>query len=316
MSTDHPPLTADHWVSRGYQANFADAEKRVAILDVRGGRIVDARKAIKSNFREVGFTTFLDAGVPNDLLERAFAAVERSVLNEIRAVSASRRGPKQKAAVANLFAIHLVRSPSFKAFHAQISDEFRQTGIANIATDPSLPARFETDRGRPPRDGELLALTAAQYDEMASSPLSLVQAMVRQHDQMAEKLNSFHMQTVELDNDLPGFVLGDTPIVHADTRQDRYGFRDRLALGAADLITGPLTRRTAVCFTLKRLPHTVIRTRKMVDAINAIVLRAAQAEVACHPDDAHALSQLPGRLDRLPPQLLTAGNPRQRITRT
>lgn len=82
MSTDDPPLTADHWVSRGYQANFANAQGCVAILDVRGGRIVDARRAIKSNFREVGFTTFLDAGVPNDLLERAFAAVERSVLRD------------------------------------------------------------------------------------------------------------------------------------------------------------------------------------------------------------------------------------------
>ncbi|WP_421119747.1 hypothetical protein ACE2AJ_20720 [Aquihabitans daechungensis] len=80
-------LTNDHWVSRGYQQNFASAEKRVALLDASTGAILDRRKAIKSNFCEEGFTTFLnEAGVPEDLLEKAFAAVERSVLNAIRAI--------------------------------------------------------------------------------------------------------------------------------------------------------------------------------------------------------------------------------------
>jgi hypothetical protein len=60
-----------HWVSRGYQQNFASDDKRVAIFNVRAGRVVDASRPIKSNFREPGFTTFLQAGVPNDLLERA-----------------------------------------------------------------------------------------------------------------------------------------------------------------------------------------------------------------------------------------------------
>lgn len=300
-------LTADHWVSRGYQQNFADGDKRVAVVQVEDGRIVDPGRPIKSNFREVGFTTFLDAGVPNDLLERAFASVERSVLNEVRLVGVGRRGPAQKAAVANLFAVHLVRSPTFKALHAHVHDDFRRSGVHELAADPSLPRRFERDFGRPPTDGELLDLVLAQLDIMAADPLALAEAMVRQHDQMAEKLNTFHMQVIELDPALPGFVIGDTPVVHADTAAGRYGFKDRLALLDADLILGPLTRRTAACFTVRREAPVVIRTRKMVDTVNAIILRAAQAEVACHPDDARALRQVYSRLDRLPPSRLSAG---------
>jgi hypothetical protein len=86
-------LPPEHWVSRGYQQNFASADKRVAIFSLRAGRVVEVGRPIKSSFRESGFTTFLQAGVPNDLLERAFASVESRVLNEIRTISASRRGP-------------------------------------------------------------------------------------------------------------------------------------------------------------------------------------------------------------------------------
>ena len=53
-------------------------------------------------------------------------------------------------------------------------------------------------------------------------------------------------------------------------------------------------------FTAQRLPAVLVKTRKMLDAVNAIFLRAAQAEVACHPEDAKAIRQTYSRLDRLP----------------
>lgn len=191
------PLPNDHWVSRGYQQNFADAQKRIAILDISTRRIVATDRPIKTNFRERGFTTYLDAGIPNHLLEKAFASVEKSVLNRIRQVSATDRGPVLKAAVANLFAIHLVRSPSFKRLHGVISDEFRNGGdVANIAANPRLPALFEREFGRLPRNGELLDLVRDQHDALVADPLSLVKTMIRQHDQIAERLNHFNMQVI------------------------------------------------------------------------------------------------------------------------
>ncbi len=307
--TDNPVplLTNDHWVSRGYQQNFADAQKRVAILDISTRRIVATDRPIKSNFRERGFTTYLDAGIPNDLLEKAFASVEKSVLHQIRQVSATDRGPVLKAAVANLFAIHLVRSPSFKRLHGLISDEFRNgRDVANLAADPRLPALFEKEFGRPPRHGELLDLVRDQHDALAADPVSLVRTMIHQHDQIAEKLNHFNMQVISVAGDLPGIVLGDTPVVHAHPATHRYGFRDRLALLDATLIIGPLKRTVAACFTVEPLPPVRVRTRRDLDVLNAVFVRSAEAEVACHPNDARRLQQLAGRLDRLAPELLFA----------
>lgn len=300
-------LTADHWVSRGLQSNFASEQKRVAIINVREARIVDNGRPIKSNFREVGFTTFLEAGVPNDLLERAFASVERTVLNQIRQVDISNRSPAEKAAVANLFAIHLVRSPSFKRFHIEVMANFGASDVPRIARDRRLSSRFEREFDRPPTEGELVELVHRQYESMMSDPMTLVQSMVRQHDQMAEKLNRFHMQVVEFARDVPGLVLGDTPVVHADTRNDRYGFRDRLALGDANLIIGPLTRRVAACLTARPFCPVRVTTRRLADDINSIFLRAADREVACHPDDARKLRQTASRLDRHRPPVGTFG---------
>lgn len=294
-------------MSRGYQQNFASDDKRVAVFDARAGRVVDAGRPIKSNFRDHGFTTFLDAGVPNDLLERAFASVEARVLNEIRTIGSHRRGPQQKADVANLFAIHLVRSPAFKSFYQSIGDRFRQEDVTALATDAELRARFEASEGRPPDEGELLDLTLRVYDEMVADPMSLVTTMIGQHDLMAEMLNGFHLQVVQLAAGLPGFVIGDTPVVHAQLREGRYGFRDGLALGDANFIIGPLTRTTAACFTVRPLTPVLVKTRRMVDTINGIFLRAALAEVACHPDDAKAVRQTHSRLDRLPPSVLNRG---------
>lgn len=298
-------LPKDHWVSRGYQQNFASPDRRVAMFDVRSGRLVDDRRPIKSNFRQKGFTTFLEAGVPNDLLERAFGSVEGRVLNEIRRISAARSGPQQTADVANLFALHLVRSPAFKAFHSHIGQHYRVDDVPVVAADPSLPGRFQASEGRPPTEGELLDISLRAYDEMVADPMHLITTMIRQHDAMAEMLNRLHLQVVELSPDLPGFVLGDTPVVHAALAEGRYGFRDHLALGDADFVIGPLTRTTAVCFTVRPLSHVRVTTRKKLDTINAIFLRAAEIEVACHPDDAKATRQTHSRLDRLPPMILT-----------
>lgn len=297
-------LPNDHWVSRGYQQNFASEDKRVAVFSLRAGRVVDDGRPIKSNFRERGFTTFLDAGVPNDMLEKAFASVELRVLNEIRTVSSARRGPEQKADVANLFAVHLVRSPAFKALHQRISTQFRANDVPRHAAEIELIERFREAEGRPPNDGELLDLSLRVYDEMITDPTALVSSMIRQHDAMAAMLNRFNLQVIELDVTLPGFVIGDTPVVHAALKEGRYGFRDDLALGDADFIIGPLTRRTAACFAVNQLRPTHVTTRRILDTINAIFLRAAQEEVACHPHDGKALRQTHSRLDRLPPSRL------------
>lgn len=310
---EEPELPQDHFVSRGYQQNFASHDKRVAVLDARSGGLREANRPIKSNFRERGFTTFVQAGVPNDLLEKAFCSVERRVLNEVRTIALARRGSQQNADVANLFAIHLVRSPSFRHFHERFTSDFRNARVDHYASKAEVRERFIADKGRPPRQGELESLVREVYDGLISDPGTLANTMIRQHDLAANMLNRFHLQIIEItDTRLPGFAIGDTPIAHARLAEGTYGFRDSLALGDADFILGPLTRRTAAALTAKRFAPVSVTTRRMVDTINAVFIRAASEEVACHPDDAKAMAQTFRNLDRLDPVRLT-GSRRSRI---
>lgn len=294
-------LALDHWVSRGYQANIASIDKRVAIVSAHTGRLIEADRPIRSNFRERGFNGFFHTdGSSDPWLERAFARVERSVLNEIRLVGRNRCGPKQRAAVANLFAVHLVRSPAYRAFHDRILSRERDGLVAPFENDQRLAAMYEASFGRPAQDGDILQLVTRQLAGMEARRVLLVQSMARQHNLMADKLNHYHMQVFEISPVLPGLCIADTPVAHVDTRSGRHGFRDELALGDANLIVGPLTRRVGVCFTARGYGHVLVKTRAQLDLINAVFLRAALTEVACHPDDARALSQTHRRLDRLP----------------
>lgn len=298
---DGPALTNDHWVSKGYQANFADDQKRVAIIDLATCKRLPKLRAVRSNFRERGFTTYLEDGERNQFLEDAFASLETTVLDRIRRVSAANCGPDMKVEVAHLFAIHLVRSPAYKAFHDAIADQVREEQVPDIAAEPRLAEKFEAQFGRPPDDGELLDLALQLYDEMDAHPGTVLGSMARQHDLMAERLNRFHMQVIEVDRSLPGLALGDTPIVHGYPGEGRYGYRDRLALLDATFIYGPLTRFVGVCFSSRRQPPAVVSTRWKLDTLNALTIRAAQEEVACHPDDGRAVRQVCDRLDRFDP---------------
>ncbi len=76
-----------HVVSRGLQKNFADDSHRIAVLDSTSGRLIDRNRAIKSNFVLPGFNEVELEGGTSDWLERAFASIERTVLNQIRIVA-------------------------------------------------------------------------------------------------------------------------------------------------------------------------------------------------------------------------------------
>jgi hypothetical protein len=176
--------------------------------------------------------------------------------------------------------------------------------VGRLAADPRLPIVFERQYGRPPHDGELLRITHEQFDDLDAHPGTVLDSMASQHDLMADRLNGLHLQVVEVHPSLPGFAIGDTPIVHGDPPTNRYGFRDHLALMDAHFVFGPLTRRVGVCFSGSSLAPVTVRTRRMLDTLNGLTIRAALSEVACHPDDAKAVRQAGQRLDRHPPSYL------------
>jgi hypothetical protein len=289
-----------HLVSKGYQKNFADDQQRLSIIDSHSGDVIERQRPTKRNWVEEGWASFTDAnGNLNVELEREFSRIEAQVMRRIREVNVNSCGPQHRGPIINLFAIHLVRSNSFLAMRQKVHDRSLPSLLEAIAEKPELSDRFREQFGRNPLPGELLSLATASADATITTKASQVDSIAQQHNRAAETLDQWGLQVVEIDDGLPGFVISDVPVVHANLADLRFGFRDELALGDANLVLAPLTRRTLVCFTARGERHTVLRTKAKVRSVNAILARAALSEVACHPDDELEVS----RLVRNPPPI-------------
>lgn len=276
-----------HRVSRGWQQNFASTpDKRVAIIEAATGNLIADDRPIKTNWATPGFSAFLDAnGNINDSLEGEWAAIERTVLNEIRGIGPARCSPTQAGAVINLVAVHLVRSDAYEVVHRRVAGEAEDDVAKDIENDAEAIAIFTRDKGRAPNAGELNGMVRASMQRAVQSRELLIESQIRQHNGIVEQLGRYFVQVITTEPGQPGFAIGDIPAVHANTRTGQFGFRDRLAVGDANLVMAPLDRHTAVFLSAQNLPPETLRKKWQVQTINAATLRAALSEVACHPDD-------------------------------
>jgi Protein of unknown function (DUF4238) len=292
-----------HLVSAGYQRNFANDQRRLAVVNARTGDLAPRLRAVKSNWVEKHWNSVTDprTGRPDTSLEETFSRIESTVLNHIKTVRIGSLSPEQAGAIVNLFAIHLARSRSFRQWQLAVHDEHVEQIVRETAGSPQAIARFEQQYGRPPAPGELEAMAQEIADRSTVSGQWNVEGMARHHDSVVDRLTKLHIQVIEVTESLPGLVIGDVPVVHADTATGRFGYRDRLAFGDANLIVGPLTRRVAVCFSQEPERPVKVTTKKLFNQVNGIFVRAALAEVACHPDDALNLQRVCRDLPPLPP---------------
>jgi hypothetical protein len=118
---------------------------------------------------------------------------------------------------------------------------------------------------------------------------------------LGQLFSTWHLQLVDIDQRLPGLVLADHPILHGRIECGVFGF-DAGPVGESDTVLVPITRRLAGFYSPSRLADVKIETKKGVDWINSLLLRGAIDEVACHPDDALAMTRLIRNLDRYPPE--------------
>jgi len=289
---ESPPIP--HLVSRGYQQNFATDDKRVAVINAVTGQLVDSERAIKSNFRLEGFTLIEgDDGAIDTTLEKEFAGVERVVLDQIRRASPDNCGSSQHAAVVRLFALHLARSETLRDSHDDQVDQMRRHDLPTFEDDEELRAKFVQHIGREPVPGELVDLAIAQLDNLRRGNRWFVERLRVIVEDLVALMEPLHVQLITIAEPsgprvrpLPGFVLGDVPVVHANSETGQFGFADSLAVGDANLIIGPLTRRTAACLSAMPFPHVTLTTKRSVQEINATFVKGCRQEVACHPDDA------------------------------
>ena len=307
MARMKPPN--DHLVSRGYQNNFADVYRRVMVFDVATGAsgLVPTRR----NFSEPNFNTYIDSnGHTIRELERDWMQIEGTVLDRIRRITPTSRASSEAEDVVALFAIHLVRSQAFRAAHLRIAADYRDNGLLELANHPLAIRAFRNEYGRDPKPGDLTAIAKSLWEGNATSNRSFADSMRTQYNGISQMLSRFKIQVITIDPRCGGLVIGDVPVVHANTKTDQYGFRDQLAIGDADVIIGPLSRYTAVALSVGHLSignrlvrgyvaHTHVSTKRLLNQINAIFWRAATQVVACHPEDARDVDHLRRNLDRI-----------------
>lgn len=269
---------------------------------------MESARPTRTNWRQENFVTVTGAdGSDDDSLEREFAKTERTVLNQIRDITPTGISTSQKRALDLLAAIHLVRSQSFVAMHRIVVDGYFDRSVPEFLADPELRVRFLATYGRPPVAGELEGLVADVAEHIRTGPDLTANGMRHGTAGLPELLGRFPVQLVRSPEELPGFVLADHPVIHADPQHGRYGFASRLAVGDADLILVPIHRRLLACYTRERLPHFTLQTKRGLRTINAALVRNAISEVACHPDDSLDTSQLIRSIDRYPVSGLSDG---------
>jgi hypothetical protein len=291
-----------HLVSKGYQRNFAEGQF-VAILDAHTGKIISSQRSIRENWRVDDFLSVTSqTGEVDDILEREFSRRERVFLNVIRDIRLEKRiTPTQKDALDALAATHAIRSLSFAVAHDKALRSVIEHRVPTIPQDVRAIEAFARDRGRPPDPGELEAIVAAAARDFLAEPALFASAVERLTEGVQQLLGKWTVQLVGSLEDLPGFVLPDHPVLHGKRREGLFGFREAGAVGDSTMIAVPISRRLIAFYSAQRLPDVRIRTKTGIRWINSLLLRGAQSEVACHPDDARETSRLIGQMDRYPP---------------
>jgi len=290
-----------HLVSKGYQRNFADGQW-LAVLDAHTGQLVSSRRSIGVNWRVADFLSVVSPdGDVDDSLEREFGRSERVFLNVIREIRPHKPvTPAQKTALDALAATHAVRSLSFAVAHEAVVSGTIERRSPGLARDERAVDAFTREWGRPPDPGELEAIVAAVARDFAASPDLLASGVRRVAAGLQQLLGKWTIQLVGSAEDLPGFVLPDHPFLHGS--DGRFGFRDAGAIGDADLIVVPISRRLVAFYSGNQLRDVQVRTKKGVRWVNSLLLQGARSEVACHPDDAQETSRLIRDSDRYPPE--------------
>lgn len=296
------PRRGQHVVSAGYQRNFADGPW-VSVLDARDGRVLHYRRSVRANWKVTDFASVKTSdGAVDDSLEHEFSRRETVFLNVVREIRINEPLPREhKAALDDLAAVHLARSFRFEQAHREIVLPKLSEDRSSLVHDPRLAEVFFRQHGREPEAGELQDLVDRTTEAFLHDPSLFADSLQRVLIGAQQLLETQHVQLVGMTDDLPGFVLPDNPVVHGRLADGRFGFVEAGAIGDADIVIVPLSRRLAALYTARALRPVLIQTKSSVRWINSLLVRSAANEVVCHPDDQQELSRLIGNLHRYPP---------------
>ena len=292
-----------HLVSKGYQRNFADGEV-VSVLDAHTGRVVWARRSIQTNWRAENFLSVVGPeGQVDDSLEREFGQSEGVFLKIVREIRLNKPlTPAQKSALDALAATHALRSRAFALAHHDVVASTVAQLTPDLIEDQLAIGLLAQELGRPPYPGELEDRVAAQADHFAARPDLFASGLRRSLTDLKKFFAKTTVQLVGSTEDLPGFILPDHPVVHGKRDEGRFGFHNGGAIGDADTIVLPISRRLVAFYSSKHSWDVQIRTKRGVRWVNALLLLGAQSEVACHPADVQETNRLIRDRNLYPPE--------------
>jgi hypothetical protein len=273
-----------HLVSKAYQQNFADTNKKLAVFDVTKKRFEHGLIHIRKNFVQEHFCSYTGENDAVTTIEAKWAAVESQCLPVIRCGAT---GPTDcfRKSVVELVAMHIVRSHGFEGIF-QTAAEFEMAELVKHSEEnPEVIEAFCFDFGRAPAAGEITFCTRLLASDFLATRKLRTDLMWENFERLRTLFRNHSIQIIEVASDIPGLILPDTPIVHYDSRSGRTGFVSGLPIDEADLVLVPLTRHRAACLSSEPVAPLTITTISDLRCLNALLIKAALHKFACHPDD-------------------------------
>ena len=275
-----PKRKRHHVVSRGYLRFFADGEL-LQLIDKESHTYKTA--GTRTVFVRLHFNSWRNQGSWDASLEDEWGdKVERHVLPRVRALIEGARGLEEREAAKVLAALHFARSYAYEDAHRRIAEMVMARVGPDMAADPAAVAAYVEKTGRTPGPGDIEATVTAAMEQIQDDRTFFVQGMVRAYKGALKLFEPLSVQLLVARGPV-GFVTSDTPFVYTDKMARRFGLRDRLALGDAELNFMALGSRLGMQLVSAKAPPDDRLNANQVKELNNTMWRASERYLVCHP---------------------------------
>lgn len=269
-----------HLVSRGYLRFFATKERLwlcdKSAMSVKKVGIGDV--FVRTHFNSVGdeFGRLLE-------IESFWSGIESRILPLVRRVVCD-DSADERDAIRELIVLHLIRSSAHAEMFDRVFHDSSESLPREIARERGVNDAFVTEYGRRPERGEIEHIARAMWATRIRKNRLRIETMQEHYWKLLRLLAPTHVQLVRAQARNPGFITGDTPVMHADELGIRMGFHASLAVMDAALIYMPLGRRVAATLVSRWEPDAWVNPVG-VRLLNNWSWRAAKRFVVASPLD-------------------------------
>ena len=271
-----------HIISRGFQRFFGDGDQ--VLLTDKSSRSYK-RVGTKDTFVAAHFNSWRTEAGWDTSLELEWQRIESLILPVLHSLLDEQGGDRQREAAKVLAALHFARSYSLREMQAVVAETTLISESNRYADDPKFIEMYADQFGHEPTRSELEAFVRERWADLTESGFLLQERMVHAYNWAKDYFAPLQVQFLYPRSSIE-FVLGDTPLIIGDKALIKVGIRDRLALGDAQNIWMPLTRKCSMNFwgVNQELPPDALLPPSEVQKLNWLSWRAADRFLICHPN--------------------------------